>query len=75
MFAQLLITAVTVWVIAEVLCRLILGRSVVAAARELFTPIAVEPAAEVKAPETNAALRRLLTERRQKLAAKSMVSR
>ncbi len=68
MFAQLLITAVTVWVIAEVLCRLILGHSVAAAARELLTPIAEGPAAEVRAPAPNAALRRLLSERRQKLS-------
>ncbi len=71
MFAQLLITLATVWIIAEVLCRSILGQSVVAAARELFAPIAEEPPVLTPAPaiEPNATLRQLLADRRHKLAA------
>ncbi len=75
MFAQLLITLAAVWVIAEVLCRLILGLSVTTAARELFAaavehPQAATPASGVTVPviEPNATLRRLLSDRRRKLA-------
>ena len=71
MFAQLVITLVIVWALAEVLCRLILETSVAAAARELFTDPDVpeaEPRAAAAAVEPNASLRRLLGERRRKLA-------
>ncbi len=81
MFAQLVITLVTVWIIAEVLCRLILGLSVATAARELLGPTVEEPRAvteaagpapavpaAVPAVEPNATLRQLLSDRRRKLA-------
>ena len=68
MFAQLLITLVTVWIIAEVLCRLLLGHSATAAARELFLADP-QPAVTPPAPvEPNATLKRLLAERRRELA-------
>ncbi len=72
MFAQLLITLATVWILAEVLCRLILGHSVGAAARELFAQAADQPPAVTTATpviEPNATLRQLLADRRSKLAA------
>lgn len=71
MFAQLLITLATVWVVAEVLCRLILGQSVVAAARELFATDAEPTPTVTTTPviEPNATLKRLLADRRSKLAA------
>ncbi len=79
MFAQLVITLVIVWIIAEVLCRLILGPSVATAARELLgiteetRPASSAPNSEnasgaPPAAEPNATLRRLLADRRRKLA-------
>ena len=73
MFAQLLITLTLVWILAEVLCRWILGMSVTAAARELLglsDADEVEPQATATLPvvEPNASLRRLVGERRRELA-------
>ncbi len=70
MFAQLVITLVTVWIIAEVLCRLLLGHSATAAVRELFVADHPQPAVTTLTPavEPNATLRRLLADRRRKLA-------
>ncbi len=73
MFAQLVITLAIVWFLAEVLCRLILETSVAAAARELFgwnDDREAEPRAAAPRPviEPNASLRRVLGERRRKLA-------
>ena len=75
------VTLTTVWIIAEVLCRLILGLSVSAAARELFGVVQAPqstkpdaghasgaPAAGAPVVEPNAALRRMLADRRRKLA-------
>lgn len=70
MFAQLLITLALVWIIAEVLCRWILGRPVAAAARELFGLADERSSATAKprAIEPNASLRRLLADRQRELA-------
>ena len=77
MFIQLVITLVTVWIIAELLCRLILGPSVVGALRELFgladtpTPEGARPVEAPGAPrqaiEPNATLRQLLADRQRQL--------
>ena len=72
MFAQLVITLVAVWILAEVLCRWILKSSVAAAVRDLFAPV-IEPErapSEATRPliEPHATLKQLLADRRHKLA-------
>ncbi len=67
MFAQLLITLVTVWIIAELLCRSILRLSVAAAARELLELNVEEPPAVTPVVEPDATLRQLLNDRRREL--------
>ena len=71
MFAQLLITLVVVWLIAELLCRVILGQSLAVAARDLVAlddaPEA-EPQAVAPVIEPHATLRRLLGDRQRELA-------
>lgn len=74
MFAQLVITLVTVWILAEVLCRWLLKSSVATAARDLFVPVIetehASGATTTPAPviEPHATLRRLLADRRHELA-------
>jgi hypothetical protein len=72
MFAQLVITLVTVWIIAEVLCRWILKSSVAAAVRDLFAPVieTERPSAPTtpRLIEPHATLKQLLADRRRKLA-------
>jgi hypothetical protein len=65
-FAQLVITIVLAWLVAEMLCRLSFGRSATSAVRLFFDPYADERtrrAAETSHPD----LRNLLRERREQL--------
>ncbi len=75
MFVQLLITLAIVWIIAEVLCRWILGSSVADAARDLLglaaeaSPDAAGQAVVARAAtEPNATLRQLLSDRQRELS-------
>jgi len=61
MFAQALITLLITWVVAELLCRIILGSSSVAAAKAVLST-GLSP----QDREEERRLRRLLDERRQK---------
>ena len=72
MFAQLVITLLIVWLIAEALCRIVFRSSLAAAARELFSledPPEADSRAAATPPvvEPHATLSQLLKDRRRSL--------